>query len=264
MEVDDQHIRNLAFKVAEYQRLGLRLPKSFVSTYVPPQTNTNTGKISKNKKNKLKKKAKRQKELLEQNINEILLTENEIGKKESLNGLKDNNLKENADACTASIEKHENKLTNSKSNLDAKTNLENLNNENTETEKNKLETQLENNKNETSELIDNHSNKSSIENVNEKLKNSNNSSSNLNNSNSLDNLKITTSAITDLPSNHQGNESRKINEPNMTNNFSIIFEEIQQHHPQINSNERQPDPATEVCKVNVKIADLGNACWIVC
>ena len=28
--------------------------------------------------------------------------------------------------------------------------------------------------------------------------------------------------------------------------------------------DRSPDPAHENCDINVKIADLGNACWEVC
>lgn len=28
--------------------------------------------------------------------------------------------------------------------------------------------------------------------------------------------------------------------------------------------DRKPDPVHEVCDISVKIADLGNACWVVC
>lgn len=70
--VDDQYVRRLAYEATQWQKNGLKLPGSLVST-APRDTNAanSGGKMSKNKKKKLKKKAKKQQQLLEQQLQEL-------------------------------------------------------------------------------------------------------------------------------------------------------------------------------------------------
>ncbi|XP_012261820.1 SRSF protein kinase 3 isoform X2 [Athalia rosae] len=70
--VDETYIRKLASEATELYSLGFKLPVSLISTapkeFQEPTTNT---KMSKNKKKKLKKKAKRQNELLKKQMEQI-------------------------------------------------------------------------------------------------------------------------------------------------------------------------------------------------
>ncbi|XP_025106527.1 SRSF protein kinase 3-like isoform X2 [Pomacea canaliculata] len=63
MCVSENYIRKLAVDAFEWQRLGLKLPGSAVST--APKDKVVEAKMSKNKKKKLKKKKKRQQQLIE-------------------------------------------------------------------------------------------------------------------------------------------------------------------------------------------------------
>ncbi|XP_076307907.1 SRSF protein kinase 3-like isoform X2 [Tachypleus tridentatus] len=66
LAVDEPYVRRLAYEATQWQKMGVRLPGSLVSTapkvFQRPDPNA---KMSKNKKKKLRKKAKRQQELLE-------------------------------------------------------------------------------------------------------------------------------------------------------------------------------------------------------
>ncbi|KAL8587079.1 hypothetical protein ACOMHN_026047 [Nucella lapillus] len=67
--VDDNYIRKLAADAFEWQRLGLKLPGSAVST--APKEKVVEVKMSKNKKKKLKKKKKRQQQLIEMQMQQL-------------------------------------------------------------------------------------------------------------------------------------------------------------------------------------------------
>nr|KAG5711334.1 hypothetical protein BaRGS_006031 [Batillaria attramentaria] len=67
--VDDDYIRKLAVDAFEWQRLGLKLPGSAVST--APKDKAPDTKMSKNKKKKLKKKKKRQQQLIEMQLQQL-------------------------------------------------------------------------------------------------------------------------------------------------------------------------------------------------
>ncbi|XP_057331157.1 SRSF protein kinase 3 isoform X3 [Microplitis mediator] len=70
--VDETYIRKLAFVATELHSLGLKLPVSLVSTAPKKfQEPTVNSKMSKNKKKRLKKKAKRQNELLKKQMEQI-------------------------------------------------------------------------------------------------------------------------------------------------------------------------------------------------
>ncbi|XP_053104572.1 SRSF protein kinase 1 isoform X2 [Hemicordylus capensis] len=80
--VNDQYIRRLAAEATEWQRSGAPPPSgSAVSTAPQPKP---ADKMSKNKKKKLKKKQKRQAELLEKRIQEIEEMEKEASPPEAL------------------------------------------------------------------------------------------------------------------------------------------------------------------------------------
>ncbi|XP_046358189.1 SRSF protein kinase 3-like isoform X1 [Haliotis rufescens] len=70
MCVDETHIRKLAADAFEWQKLGLKLPGSAVST-APKEKPMDPSKMSKNKKKKLKKKMKKQQQLLEMQMQQI-------------------------------------------------------------------------------------------------------------------------------------------------------------------------------------------------
>ncbi|KAK7101658.1 SRSF protein kinase 1-like isoform X1 [Littorina saxatilis] len=67
--VDENYIRKLAADAFEWQRLGLKLPGSAVST--APKDKPVEAKMSKNKKKKLKKKKKRQQQLIEMQMQQL-------------------------------------------------------------------------------------------------------------------------------------------------------------------------------------------------
>lgn len=67
--VDDDYIRKLASDAFEWQRLGLKLPGSAVST--APKEKAVDAKMSKNKKKKMKKKKKRQQQLIEMQMQQL-------------------------------------------------------------------------------------------------------------------------------------------------------------------------------------------------
>jgi len=77
--VDDTYVKKLADEATQLHAMGLKLPQSFTSTAPPEyQEKITNGKLSKNQKKKLKKKAKRQNELIKQRMQQI----QEIDRKE--------------------------------------------------------------------------------------------------------------------------------------------------------------------------------------
>eukprot|EP00106_Octopus_bimaculoides_P009197 XP_014776639.1 PREDICTED: SRSF protein kinase 2-like isoform X3 [Octopus bimaculoides] len=79
MCVDEAYVRKLAAEALEWQRLGIKLPGSAVST--APKERIDAVKMTKNKKKKLKKKLKRQQELMNLQLQQMEETcaESEIG-----------------------------------------------------------------------------------------------------------------------------------------------------------------------------------------
>ncbi|KAH9512709.1 SRSF protein kinase 2 [Bulinus truncatus] len=78
MCVDDAHIRKLAADAIEFQRLGLKLPGSAVST-APKEKPLDVSKMSKNKKKKMKKKQKKQEQLIQMQIKQLEELDREKG-----------------------------------------------------------------------------------------------------------------------------------------------------------------------------------------
>lgn len=100
--VDDNYIRKLASEATELHAMGLKLPQSLISTAPKEfQEQPITGKMSKNKKKKLKKKAKRQSELIKQQLEHIHQLET-VPEKERNSGNENNGCDD--DENTLSIE----------------------------------------------------------------------------------------------------------------------------------------------------------------
>ncbi|XP_005103669.1 SRSF protein kinase 3 isoform X2 [Aplysia californica] len=70
MCVDESHIRKLAADALEFQRLGVKLPGSAVST-APKEKPPDMSKMSKNKKKKMKKKQKKQEQLIQMQMQQL-------------------------------------------------------------------------------------------------------------------------------------------------------------------------------------------------
>ncbi|XP_064604565.1 SRSF protein kinase 3-like isoform X2 [Liolophura sinensis] len=68
--VDEAHVRKMAADAVEWQKMGVKLPGSAVST-APKEKGLDPSKMSKNKKKKLKKKIKRQQQLLEMQLQQM-------------------------------------------------------------------------------------------------------------------------------------------------------------------------------------------------
>ncbi|RZF38076.1 hypothetical protein LSTR_LSTR006475 [Laodelphax striatellus] len=73
--VEENYIRKLAAEATQWHKMGIRLPYSFVST--APQSNTadKSVRISKSKKKKMKKRAKRQAEILQKQMEHLEVEE---------------------------------------------------------------------------------------------------------------------------------------------------------------------------------------------
>uniref|UniRef100_A0A336MCX0 non-specific serine/threonine protein kinase n=1 Tax=Culicoides sonorensis TaxID=179676 RepID=A0A336MCX0_CULSO len=70
--VDDSYVKKLACQATQLHAMGFKLPYSFISTAPPEfQEQPITGKLSKSQKKKLKKKAKRQNELIKQRMEQL-------------------------------------------------------------------------------------------------------------------------------------------------------------------------------------------------
>jgi hypothetical protein len=68
--VTDDHVRKLAADAVEWQKLGMKLPGSAVST-APKEKPPPTGKLSKNKRKKMRQKMKKQQRELDKQMEEI-------------------------------------------------------------------------------------------------------------------------------------------------------------------------------------------------
>lgn len=70
--VDDSYVKKLACQATQLHAMGFKLPYSFISTAPPEfQEQPITGKLSKSQKKKLRKKAKRQNELIKQRMEQL-------------------------------------------------------------------------------------------------------------------------------------------------------------------------------------------------
>ncbi|CAG7721142.1 unnamed protein product [Allacma fusca] len=183
MCVDDQHVRNLAHEATTWQKLGMKLPGSAVSTAPKEYKRQDESKMSKNKKKKLKKKAKKQAQLLEEQ-------NRHFQDAELLNSQQSNGPNSTLDTVTV-----------------------------------------------TNKEIESSKSMSALDNSDKQLDDSNIELSKVGSANSTDGDAI------DEASSSTKSAHRTTSCPNLPTN-------------------RRPDPVKEVCDIQIKIADLGNACWM--
>lgn len=273
--VDEFYVRKLACEATELHALGLKLPYSLISTAPKElQEQAITGKMSKNKKKKLKKKAKRQSELIKKQMEqlqqlEIVPETNEVNNDDDDAGDDDDNndvtstKDENkppvtingdtsmtADAAEADADgddesKHE------IDDEDEEDDEELLNNTTTP-----LKPKSDTSKSHQNNLIDN-----ATEEKDTKVKKANDS----------ENEDDNTESITKNPLPH-GDYVRNEITIDVNNLDSPIKQptspgSVSSDGTNVNSNKKKnyssSDPAFEICDdIEVKIADLGNACWV--
>lgn len=217
--VDESYIRKIAVEANEMVAMGMKLPTSLISTAPEEfQQQLPTGKLSKTKKKKLKKKAKLQNELIRQQMEHLQQTEPDESK-----GTKENEV---------AAEEH----------LSVTATLSN--NDESPTD------------NETSSHILNGSMKSNASSENEAIVKSNDES-NEDNEDVDDNVKMSSSS----PSERVIDEAVKVvpviqTTPPLENGVG----DHAKRSPKPSS--ASADPTFDVCEFEVKIADLGNACWV--
>ncbi|XP_046591424.1 SRSF protein kinase 3 isoform X1 [Neodiprion lecontei] len=231
--VDETYIRKLASEATELHSLGLKLPVSLISTapkeFQEPTTNM---KMSKNKKKKLKKKAKRQNELLKKQMEQI----EEIEEQSKLivdtveNGEVQNNSSDPADVNTESIEDVATESKESPDTLDTSVpqiNIPRTNGVDGLARGEKMENQPPDEYQNVEDIVLRDVEKSCGEGI--------------------------------LPPDQE--ETTECGEGNALNNVRTL--NPPETKLQIKRASVAPlDPAIVECEVEVKIADLGNACWI--
>ncbi|XP_046416872.1 SRSF protein kinase 3 isoform X1 [Neodiprion pinetum] len=231
--VDETYIRKLASEATELHSLGLKLPVSLISTapkeFQEPTTNM---KMSKNKKKKLKKKAKRQNELLKKQMEQI----EEIEEQSKLivdtveNGEVQNNSSDPADVNTESIEDVATESKESPDTLDTSVpqiNIPRTNGVDGLAGGEKMENQPPDEYQNVEDIVLRDVEKSCGEGI--------------------------------LPPDQE--ETTECGEGNALNNVRTL--NPPETKLQIKRASVAPlDPAIVECEVEVKIADLGNACWI--
>lgn len=222
--VDESYIRKIAVEANEMVSMGMKLPTSLVSTAPEEQQQPPTGKLSKTKKKKLKKKAKLQNELIRMQMEHLQQIEQEKGTKEVTA------VSNAVDAEAGGDCVHE------------------------------LSTPLSNNdesptENDISSHILNGSMKSVADESDNDEKTNNMNTSMRSNESNEDNEDVDTitmpseRVIADLKPNGNGiNES-----PTLLNDSKRSTKSSSSVHV---------DPTFDICDFEVKIADLGNACWV--
>lgn len=252
--VDESHIRKLACEATELHAMGFKLPYSLISTAPKEfQDPPIVGKLSKNKKKKLKRKAKRQSELIKKQLEHIQQLESLPEKPENSADSCSNNGDADAGAV-AGVEDGD---------VDAiaETALEPVIADGDEDEDTVAVTPDDQQSNDNPQECDIESESlvltNGIKSESEPASEDNDETSDImskdeenNQTNNQSNNIPSTKIISD-----DQDESNKIdqttnNKPGLTTGYPIKL------------NGPPKDPALEICEIEVKIADLGNACWV--
>jgi serine/threonine-protein kinase SRPK1 len=250
--VDHDYISKIANEATEMISNGVKLPTSLISTapeefqQQPPPT----GKLSKTKKKKLKKKAKLQNELIRLRMEH----EKEKEKEECKNGTNETTTTTTADTATILAE-----------NEQANKN---------ETSPSVTASVSHNDESPTDDVISNNVLNGSVKSA---------ASSDNENENENDNEDKSLNQNSSIRSNDDSNDENEDTENNLKEESpskSVISESKEKEvkaptdngigedsHLKSLDSLQQPlqklqDPAFEICDFDVKIADLGNACWV--
>ncbi|XP_051175922.1 SRSF protein kinase 3 [Leptopilina boulardi] len=221
--VDESYIRKLASEATELHSLGLKLPVSLISTAPKEfQEPIINAKMSKNKKKKLKKKAKRQNELLKKQMEQIEEIEEQIKTTDDV--------KENGDVEVHEPNSPEQDVT-------------------TESMEDNLESKESPDTSEPS-IPSLHVNGVDGLAGGEKIENQINEQQKIENVTLSDVEKSCGEGVVslDFPEKDECSDDKNENSPNKNQEKQACVAPL--------------DPALVDCDVEVKIADLGNACWV--
>ena len=235
--VDEAYIRKIAVEATEMVSMGLKLPTSLISTAPEEfQPQVPTGKLSKTKKKKLKKKAKLQNELIRMQMEHLQQqTEQDESKgTKELEGVRDAPIDEHH-SVTATLSNNDESPTDN------------------ETSSHILNGSMKSNASSENENEDKEKDQEKSNNMNTSVKS--NDESNEDNEDVDENVKMSSSS----PSERVIEEISKVlpiiqTTPPIENGIC----EKSKGSPKVT----QSDPTFEVCEFDVKIADLGNACWV--
>jgi len=243
--VDEVHIRKLAAEATNSQKLGIKLPGSAMSTAPKELRKIDlNAKMSKSKKKKLKKREKRNQQLMEDALKHASKDENGLQLPDDCNGhmeddqKSEKSVKSEAMSVTSPdideapvVEGAEEPVAPAAQEQETSTTSMTSPEEATE-EKTPAAQAAQQTKEET---------KVEVDVLNESKESENDKES------SMDNDK----------------ESSMDNEKEVSMRSISISSEMDQHIQSQVGDTKKPDPCTEVCPdLTVKIADLGNACWV--
>ncbi|XP_069701258.1 SRSF protein kinase 3-like [Periplaneta americana] len=237
--VDEACIRRLASEATELHTMGLKLPVSLISTapkeFQEPNPNA---KMSKNKKKKLKKKAKRQTELLKKQMEQIEELEEQKQRELEAESYQSPMTESDSTSKQPEPEKYD----------DDEEGKDDDRSDNNSGECKVINTTYQNGCNKT-ELCNKSIGSSEIE-----------GSEAMNTQQSYEEKSCEEGGSDTI----QSEEVKIIEESLEKNKKSPVFPRPPVAFTAFNqeSKTRQPDPALEECDVEVKIADLGNACWV--
>lgn len=248
--VDDSYIRKIAVEATELFANGLKLPHSLISTAPEEfQEPTASGKMSKTKKKKLKKKAKLQNELIRMQMEHIHQMKEE----------EDKGTKEEDDANETPVVV----VVNASNDVNPSMTTTTIsNNDESPTD------------NETSSHILNGSTKSvaSSENENDqqqdvKSNNKNDDVDSNEDNEDVDKMHITNTTTTNSNSSPSSDRAidttkRSLNKTPNGIDDTLTSKRSNKSSVSVGGCATPGDPTFEVCEFEVKIADLGNACWV--
>lgn len=276
--VSEEYIRKLACEATDMHSQGLKLPVSLVSTapkeFQEPKMDA---KMSKNKKKKLKKKAKRQEEILKKQIQQM--EEMVEGKKELLSSgdQTDTNISPDlTEETKTDNNENEKYILGSPGKISPIVNGCDKFDKQLEEEKGSGEGEFQENaslENKVTEDEDKFENKNDKE--NETLKETNVDLDNLqdckNDNNSKEDIPKECKIMNILDHNKEadvedgdieGDEEEEEDELKFSDNTNK--NKLDSKKGLMKDFDTGPDPALVPCDVEVKIADLGNACWTHC
>jgi len=232
--VDEACVRRLASEATELHTMGLKLPVSLISTAPEEfQEPILDAKMSKNKKKKLKKKAKRQTELLKKQMEQIEEIEEQKQRERLAESINHTPMAESDLAIKQPEEFEDDEKVKNDNSGDSKV----------------INTSYQNGCDKT-------------EPCHKSLGNSEIEGTDTTNTQQSHDRKRCGDCVSETNS---GDGKVKIIEeaqekskkfpvfPNSRNAFTTFNQELQMH---------EADPAQEECYVEVKLADLGNACWV--
>lgn len=239
--VDEGYIRKLAAEATELHSLGLRLPHSLISTAPKEfQEQVVNSKMSRNKKKKLKKKAKRQSMLLKKQMEQIEEIEEQKKRENSESAPMS---QDNDDSPQTPISKRQSMLLNKQ--------IEPIDNQ-------------KDRENSESAPMSQDNDDSPRTPEDESVIDTTHSENDFNGCSDLHRQSEETfdTEVETMLVNHKlqgcGDDAyTPMSEGEMTDTPPSITSQSQKK-----SMEKMPDPAFDICDLEVKIADLGNACWV--